>query len=744
MHYRDYRLADFTVDLKRAPAWAVSACEDIPNVRALRGRVSFSVLLDLPEHPEPVSGTAISMPPVRRPVLNDTLLRSGAWFSGPDAKEAILNDAFAKANGIRPGDRIRVLLLDKQHELLVVGTAMSPEFVYLIPPSGGLAPDPARFGVLYLPQRFLQESCDLRGAFNQVVGKAYDASRPALDRTLELIKDRLDTFGLTNTTPVQEQASVRFLDDELKGLKGTSRVMPTIFLGVATLMLNIVIGRMVAQQRTVIGTLKALGYSSRSITCYYLAYGAVIGAVGGLAGLMLGWWIQSAIGRMYTHFFALPRIETHFYLGLYASGLAGSILCALLGTVKGVRYAARLHPAEAMRPPPPEKGGKVLPERIPGLWARLPFRWKMVLRAVFRNPFRSLVSVFAGAVSTALIVPALANVDSLNYLMRYTFERISHEDLSVGLRDPKGLEAVRELQTLGSIAAVEPQLNVVCDLAHGPYRKRLGVSGLPPGNQLSTPLDRNGDPVVVPDSGIILSTKLAQILHAEPGDRIRLRPLIARRQEVDTPVVGTVDTYLGLSAYADITYLSRLLGEERSANTLLAGAFKGFPRADVFSFLKKRPTVNGIGERARSLSQIHETFGKTMGAMISIMVLFAGLIAFGSVLNAALVSLSERQREVGTLRVLGYTPAQVSQIFAGESYLLNGLGVALGMLGGVGMAHLIALAYNTELYRFPVVIYPSRLAVTAVLMFVFISSAQAAVYWLIRRLPWLDVLKIKE
>ena len=743
-YYTDYRLTDLSVELKRAPNWAIAACASLPNVRALRGRVKMSVLLDLPNLQEPVSGTAISMPLSRGPVLNDILLRSGGWFSGANNKEVIINDAFARANHLVPGSRLKVLLLDKQHDLLVVGTAMSPEFVYLIPASGGLAPDPGRFGVMYLPERFLQESCDLQGAYNEAIGQAHDASRPALDRTLDLLKGRLDAYGVTNTTPIQEQPSVRFLADELKGLKATSQVMPTVFLGVATLVLNVLMGRLVAQQRTVIGTLKALGYSSLDITLHYLMYGAIIGGAGALAGMGLGWWMQNATLAMYRQFFALPRIEAHFYPDVAVLGLLLSIGFAMLGTIKGVRVAAGLDPAEAMRPPPPERGGRVLPERVEFVWTRLPFRWKMILRAVFRNPFRSTVSVLASTIATALIFTALSNVESLNYLMSYTFEKVSHEDITVSVRDPKSLAAERELGALASVAATEPQLSVVCDLANGPYRKRMGVSGLPPRNRLCTPLDRLGQPIVVPEVGLVLSRKLAEILHASPGDRIRLRPLIARRQEVTTPVVGVVDSFLGLSAYANMTYLSRLLGEESCANVLMADLFPGAGGAQLFRALKQRPTIMGVGERARSLTQMNETFGKTMGTMISIMVLFAGLIAFGSVLNAALVSLSERQREVGTLRVLGYTPEQVTGIFSGESYLLNGFGVALGLLAGIGMAHLLALAYNTELYRFPVVILPSRLLASALAMLVFITLAQFAIYHLIRTLEWLDVLKIRE
>jgi len=743
-YYTRMRLADFWVDLKRAPQWTVEHVAALPNVRAVRGRVHMQVLVDLPGQIEPVSGTAISLPVDRRPVLNDALLQRGTWFSGQDDQEVILNEQFAHENGLRPGHRLRVTLLDKQHELLVVGTAMSPEFIYLIPAGGGLAPDPKRFGVMYLPEKFLQDSCDLAGAYNQLVGVAHDNSRAALDRTLERIERELDRFGVTNTTPVQEQMSPRFLADELQGLKVSAKVVPAIFLGVAVLVLNILLGRMAVQQRTIIGTLKALGYSSTAVLRHYVGYGVIVGVAGAVAGLGFGAWVQVTMIGLYRQFFAMPGITPHFYPDVILFGVLISVGAAALGTLKGVRLAARLQPAEAMRPPPPEKGGKVLPEYVPALWTRLPFRWKMILRAVFRNPFRSGVSILACTISTALILSMLSQMDSLDYLMSYEFERVSHQDVTVGLRDPKGVRSESEFQDLPTVTETEPELTVVCDIKYGPYEKRIGVIGLTRGHRLRTPLDASGRPIIAPDSGLVFSRKLAQILQVQPGDTVQLRPLIARRTETEAPVVGIVDSFLGLSAYADVHYLSRLLGEEWVANMLLGNTRPKAQEGPFLEALKERPAVVGISERKRSLTQMQATFGETMGTSISVMVLLAGVVAFGSVLNAAIVSLSERQREVGTLRVLGYTPAQVGLIFSGESLLLNAVGVGLGLWTGVGLAHLLALAYDTELYRFPAIIYPSRLLISAALMFVFVGAAQLLIHRMIRRLPWLDVLKVKE
>lgn len=742
-YYAELRLAEFTVDLKRAPAEAVAEVAALPNVRVAYGRVSVGVLLDLPGVEEPVGGTAISLPVPRRPVLNDVTLCSGMWFSGPRSREVILNDAFAKANGLKPGDRIRATLVDSQYDLLMVGTAMSPEFVYLLPP-GGFAPDDARFGVLYLPEDFLRDAADLSGACNQILGWCHDASRTALDNTLRLIERRLDPWGVTNATPVHEQASVRFLADEITGVRQTAAVVPSIFLAVAALALNVLMGRLVTQQRTTIGTLLAVGYSHAAVMRHYLGFGVLVGALGGLGGAAVGAVLESMMAGLYAQFYHVPGIRGHVYPDLLLMGFGVSIGFSLIGTVKGVRGASRLAPAEAMQPPTPERCGKVIVERIPGLWRALSFRWKMILRAVLRNPYRSGVSIGAAAVSTALIVAVLSMVDALDFLMFYTFEKLAHQDVTIALRDPVGERVHGEVGGMPSVIWAEPQLVVACDLSNGSVRKRTGVTGLPRGARLSTPLDSNGNPIVVPSGGLVLSRKLAEMLDLRAGDTARLRPLVGRRTEVVAPILGSVDTYLGLSAFAELGYLSRLLGEEWSSNVVLANTVSGSADRALLGAVKERASVIGIERRTRALEQVQETLGESMGASIGVMVLFAGLIAFGSMLNAALVSLSERRRDVGTLRVLGFTPRQIAGVFGGESYLLSAVGVAVGVALGIGLAHLLSLAYNTELYRWPVVVRPWRLLESVVLMAIFVGVAQAVVASAVRRQDWLESLKSRE
>lgn len=743
-YYQNYRLAHFTVDMKRAPERAVELAAQAPNVASTQGRITIQVLIELPGRIEPVAGIAHSLPLMRRPVINDIFLASGTWFTGESEKEAILNEAFAAANDLRPGDRLKVTLLDEQHDLLIVGTASSPEHIFLLPLDGGLAPDPSRFGVVYLPEDFLQRSADLEGGYNEILGMSFDTSEEELRRMLDGLERSLDPWGVTNTSPMQDQPSYQLLDSEMTGLRSNAVIMPTIFLGVAMLILNVLLGRLVAQQRSVIGTLRALGRSRGAIMLHYLWIGLLVALLGAVGGLCLSLWLQGVLIGIYAEYYTFPRLEAGFYPLYHMAGFGIALLAGCAGTARSALKAASLHPAEAMRPAPPERGGRVLVERVTVLWNRLSFRHKLVIRAIFRNPFRSGVSVVTAMLAMALLVSSFAMADGMNFLVDYQFGMISHEDLSVALREPVGDAGSREVLHLPTVTTVESQLTIVSDLSAGHRRQRIGVVGLPRNNRLFTPLDLDNHPIVIPESGLVLTDKAADLLGVGIGDTLALRPLIGRRERVEAPVVAVVGSYLGVTAYANIEYLSRLIGEDLVANSILAtssqiGAWDG-----LYTEVKERPDVVGVSNRQRAIKQMRETFIQNIKVSITILILFAGLIAFGSVLNTALVSLSEREREVGTFRVLGYSSREIASILRGEQVLLSTLGIVIGAFAGIGLTHLIAIAYDTDFMRMPVVIYRSRVAIAAVLMVFFISLAQGLVYGYIRKLPWLDALKVKE
>lgn len=743
-YYGDYRLADFTVSFKGAPAGEVARLEELPNVRLVEGRVVQSLAISLPEIEGRINGQAISLPGTRRPGVNNLLLTSGSWFSADDALEAIVLEDFARARGIAVGGSLHVRLPDGAHDVSVVGIARSPEFVWVLPPSGGVVPDPANYGIVYLPEKFLQQASNLEGSVNQVIGLAYEDDPASLAQTIQLIEERLDPCGVTSSTPLEESTSVALIRDQLNQVRNLSRLFPAVFLFVGAMVLNVLLDRLVAQQRTAIGTLRALGHTRHSVLRHYMGYGITIGVLGGGLGLVVGWFLQQGMLGMYRTEFAFPDVDARVHADILGIGVAIALTCAVLGTLKGARRATRLEPAEAMRPAVPEKGGRVLPERIPVLWRMLSFRTRMVLRTIFRNPFRSSITVMASTLSTVLIVATIGTWDAVNYIKTYQFEYVSHEDRALSLDSPRAAGALEEVESFTGVGMVEGWLLVPCDLSNGPYRKRIAVTGLESERTMLTPLGSNGSPIQVPASGIILTSKLAEVLHVKAGDEVLTRPLVGIREGVRLPVVSVVDSYVGLDAYSHIEQLSRLLGEERVVNRIGLRTRNGAPPPSFERQIEMRLPITGMTERRVSEQKMAAMLDQSMGTAVGAMILFAAIIAFGSVINTGLVSMSERIREVGTLRVLGTTPWRILGIFSKEALFLNIVGIGIGMGAGVGVLHLFVKAFDTESLRFPVIVRADSLAASAALMLAFVTVAQILLYHILRRLDWLEALKVKE
>ncbi len=743
-YYRDYRFADFWVDVKKAPLSAVERIAQMPEISALDARIVFDVILDLPDQARPLTGRLISTPARRfSQTLNAVCLIRGSGFSDDRNEEVIISEAFAQAHHLDIGDRIRLILNRKRESFVIVGTAISPEYVYMVRGLGDLVPDAEHFGILYVKQRYARDVLDFKDACNQIVGRVMPTAVAHLDTTLDRIDRMLSPYGVFEVTPRRRQASHRFLSDEIAGLATSATIMPAIFLGVAALVLNILMIRLAQRQRATIGTLKALGYSDRSIMVHYVSFGVIIGIAGGLCGGALGVSLAYGMIEMYKGFFQFPEFVFRVYPDLMLIGVVISVGFAVVGTIRGVLEAIRLQPAEAMRQKPPERGGAILLEWWPSLWRVLGFRTQMALRAVFRNRIRTLTAIIASALSTAIVFMALVMYDSFLYLVDYQFDRVLHSDVDIGMRDEKSLSALFESRELPGVDYAEPVFGLRCDLRHGRSARRISITGLSPRHRLTTPMSVDERPIEIPSDGLVVSRKLAEILRTRVGDTLALTPVRGRRETRNVRVASIVESFLGVDCYADIRYLSSVVGESLAVNAVQLDVDEAELPA-LYREIKELPNAQGLSVRADAKRNIEKTLIETSIFSIGLMILFAGVIAFGSTVNNALIEIGDRIREVSTFRVLGYRPGQIAAIMFRQTMVTFGVGLALAFPFGYVMTRLIAEAYDSELYRMPVVIRPGVVVLTAVLALLFTIAAQGITYWQIRKLDWLEGVKVKE
>ncbi|MCR9116646.1 MAG: ABC transporter permease [bacterium] len=743
-YYRRSRMADFWLDVKKAPVTEIARISELPGVNEIHTRIRFNATVDLENVDEPLNGIVISMPNQREPVLNDLVLIKGDYFTERRENEVILNDAFARAHKLYPGSKIHLLLNDRRQEFFVVGTAMSSEFTYLLAP-GALIPDPKRFGLFYIKRTFAEDAFDFRGAANQVVGTLLPTQRKRPQATLDAMERTLDSYGVLSATPLEFQASNQFLSQEISSLGSFSTIVPSIFLIVAALILNVLLTRLARQQRTVVGTLKALGYSDLRIFWHFLKFGLTVGVVGGLVGGGIGYLLSTGMTSIYRGYFEFPELSSRFYWGTQGLGMAVSIGCSLAGSLYGAYTMLHLRPAEAMRPATPIQGGAIWIERLPFVWKRLDSGWRMALRNVFRNRWRSATGVFAAAMGSGLLVTGFMMNEATTYLLDFQFYQQVRSDYDLSFRSEVSRESLDELRSLPAVTHVEPLFNVAATFEKGSVKRKLAISGISPGAELTVPQTSDGTPIPIPEKGLVLTQRLADILRAKPGDSIEITPVTGNRRTVSLPVVQIADSYMGLSAYASLPYLCAQVGEEFSA-TGAQLKVDDDPAAvqALYRELKRRPEIQAINARLDMVANLEKAVLEQQTIAIGFLIGFAGIILFGSIVNSSFVSLAERQREVGTFRALGYGVWNIGNIFLRESVIINSIGIILGLPIGYLLTLLTAEAFATDLMRLPVVTAPWIWWTTIFIAAAFTMLAHAVVQRTIVRMDFLEALKVKE
>ena len=651
----------------------------------------------------------------------------------------VINEPFADAHNLRPGDEFSALMNGKRRMLRIVGVALSPEYVYAIGP-GALMPDDERFGVMWMGRSALAAIYDLDGAFNDVSLTLLRGTAP--EAVIENLDELLERYGGVGAIARKDQISNWFLMNEIQQMATMATIMPTIFLIVAAFLANTVLARLISTERTEIGLMKAFGYSNGEIMLHYVKLVCVMASF----GIVLGWGVGAVFGRVTTELYAeLYRFPLLIYrpgLESFAIGTLVSLGAALAGTITVVRRAAELPPAESMRPPEPPlyKRASGITAKLTG-WLDQPTR--IVVRHISRNPVRSVLTSMAVALSVAVVIMSLMWMDSINHLVQVHFVQGQRQDLMIGLVEPDASRAIYEFERLPGVMSAEGSRIVGAQLRAGPRSYRGSVQGVRPDDRLQLVYDVSGEKVRVPPEGLVVSTKLAEKLQVGLGDTIEVEILEGRRSVIDMPVARLYETYIGMPAYMHIETLNRMLLEQPSIEyaNLLVDANS---RAELYRTLKDMPEVTAIMIKQAAIDTFYETLAETMLIFTTFFAVFAFALGFGVIYNSARISLSERGRDLATLRVLGMTRLETAYILLSEVGLLVVIALPLGCLAGYLLSAMITASFETELFRIPLMIEASSYGLAILLALASTAVSAAFVRHRLDGLDMIAVLKTRE
>jgi putative ABC transport system permease protein len=739
-YYRDYRFADVFASLNRAPASLARRIEALPGVAAVDTRITMMVVLHVPGVELPAAGKLVSVPEAGQPALNRLHLRSGRWIAAGAHDEALVSERFAQVNGLAPGDTVGAVLNGRRRTLRIVGLALSPEFVYEIEPTGGFITDERLFGVLWLGLPALEAAQDMAGGFNELAVRL--APGASEHHVIAALDEVLDAYGGLGAYGRHDQVSERLLSDEIAQNRATATFIPLVFIGIAAFLLNIVLLRLISLERDQIGTLKAFGYTNPDIALHYLRLASIAVGAGTAIGIAAGLWLGAGYTRLYGQYFRFPELRYHASWEVALVAILVSSAAALVGAWSAVRAATRLQPAEAMRAEAPAHFRPLFIEKW-GLHRLLSPAQRMVLRNLERRPVRALLSILGVAFSIGILLIGMTMLDSMRGMVDMQFRVIQREDAAVAFARSTDPGALRELQRLPGVIEAEPYRVVPARLSHGHRSRLLGITGLQPQGRLRSMTDEAGNVHALPEGGLVLSQRLARVLGVGPGDVVRVELLDRPGAVREVTVAALVQEMMGLNVYMTLPDLAALVREAPQVSGAYLRLRRGEEQA-VFAALRDMPAITSTVSKTAMIRSFEDQMSESMALAMSILVTLAGVLAIGVIYNGARIALSERGRELASLRVLGFTRAEVAAMLLGEQGVITLLGLPLGALFGAGLTAMIIRAYDTEMYRMPLVLRPATFLTAALIITLIAVLAGLLVRRRLDRADLIAVLKTRE
>ncbi|MEM9484962.1 MAG: FtsX-like permease family protein [Cyanobacteria bacterium P01_F01_bin.116] len=736
-YYEQYRFADVFVQLNRAPNSLIPRIESIPGVRTVQVRVVEDVTLSLEGLAEAVTGRLISIPEQQTPMLNDLFIRSGRYPEKED--EVLASEAFAEANRLSIDDSVSAVINGRWQTLRIVGIALSPEYVNETRGTE-LVPDNKRFGLFWMHRNALSNAFNMRGSFNDAsLSLMRGANEPEIIAQLDQL---LAIYGGLGAFGRENQVSHTFVSDSIRQLSAFAVLAPAIFLGIAAFLLNRLLSRLVGMQRDQIAVMKAFGYSNFSVGIHYLKLVTFVVMLGVILGVILGQQLGQSMMSDLADSFNFPMLRYEIRPIILLTALLISSGAATLGAFLAGWEAVSLPPAQAMRPEPPATYRPTLVEKL-GLqrWFSAPSR--IIWRNLERSPLRALLSVMVLAIAVAMLYVNQYFANGIHALIDIQFRTIQREDITLVFNNPLSSQSQFDLRYMPGVLRVEPFRSVPVQLRLEHLRKRSSIIGITPTSELRRLLDSDQRPVNLPSEGILLSAKLADILQAQLGDELTVEVLEGKRFNRRVLVTGIFDELVGISAYMNRYALNRLMNE----GSVISGVYlKVDPQqqTQLYTQLKRMPAVASVAQRQNTIEQFNSTLTSSVARFTTLIVIFASVIVFCVVYNSARIALSERGRELATLRIIGFTRGEIALILLGEQAVLLVFAIPIGYILGFRLSVLMTQFYDWELFRFPLVITPSIYAFAFIVIMTAALISGSLICYQLNRLNLIAVLKTRE
>ena len=730
-YYEITRMADMQVQLIRIPAHALYDVERMEGIAHVQGRINVDVPYVTDDPDEKVRVKLLSVPDLDEPISD--LYPIAGQMVRTETEAVTVIEQFANARNIAIGDTVTPYINGREVSLEVIGVAGHPEFVYLMQDEQSLLPDDNAYGVLFMSEKLMGPLLGYRDSYNELVITLTPGANANV--VADALEDELDRYGVQRVLKRDDIMSYKMMEEELKQVSAMARVLPTLFMSVAALIIYIVLSRTVKNDRMSIGVMKSLGYSNGQILTHYIQFSLIIGLIGGLLGVIAGTWMSGFYVQLYVMYMNIPLLRTRIIPESYLLALVITLVFCVVAGLAGARKVMGIHPADAMRPEPPVAGHRLLIERLTFLWKRIAFSWKMVIRNIFRNKKRYATLALGIALTYSVTLVAMNMGGIWDQIFDEQYGKMYSMDYNIDFNRMTSHNAINELHQLADLEAVEPRLELPLEVRSDWHRKSVAVVGIPADSQMYHLESSPGVPLKLQHNRLYLTSGLARALEVETGDLVLVKNYLPDRDDFWIEYGGDVNQYLGMNGYMTLKTMEHYVADPGHITGLSVKT-----DANLTSILDDARNV----QQVQSLTQMRELFAEyteLIVVTIGIMVMLGGIIGFAIVYNITLISINERVMEFSSLRVMGFHRKEIFRMITRENAIISLIGILLGIPLGRWMMASMMEAMSTEVYSMPGTVSNTVLVQTAVAVIVFVTVAQLATFVKIRNLSFIEALK---
>lgn len=531
-------------------------------------------------------------------------------------------------------------------------------------------------------------------------------------------------------------------------------VFPTIFFLIAALVSLTTMGRMIEEKRVEIGTFKALGYKNKEIAQKFLIYSATAGILGSFLGLALGFYLfPNIIIRAYGQLYNMKEFITPWYWNYSLIALAVGLVCTVGIAMVALRVDLFSTPASLLRPKAPKAGKRILIERATFIWKRLSFNQKVTMRNLFRYKSRMLMTIFGIAGCTAMIVTGFGLKDSITDIAPIQFTNIWKYQGIVTFDDLDDQESEQEFQrALSKIPDLKEtiEMNSESLTIEGHNQTAQDIMVYTPKNpeelrKFVLLQDRKtNEKREINDQGAVINEKLAKLFSLEVGDTFTIKN--ADHEKYTLTVAAVAENYVGHFAYLTPTYYQKVFNQEPKYNTellLFKGSLTKKEEREIANTLMKQEKVMNVSFLSDSSSVLDDTTN-TLNIVVWVLIISAGLLAFIVLYNLNNINISERIRELSTIKVLGFFDNEVTMYIYRENILLTIIGIGVGIVLGKTLHGYVLQTVELDMLMFSPIIHKMSYVFASLITITFTVIVGIVMYLKLKKVDMIEALKSNE